>query len=89
MVSALLQDKKDASKSAKSTEGELALLFASSIIHTWRDKVARNQAGSEGNIGAGGVVVLHRPGASLAFLQAAAEHMLRTTDGDGDVPRVR
>ena len=73
IVEALLQDKKSAAKAMKAREDELSVLFAAHIVQKWQESSASINSN-------GGTVTpaiaLHRPGASLSFLQTAADCVL-------------
>lgn len=74
----LLQDKKASAKASKAAEEELSVLFASILVQRYEDAAALAVAAGSMPVPA---VVLHRPGASLAFLQAAADCLLQLSEG--------
>jgi hypothetical protein len=74
VVDSLLQDKKAFTKAMKATDEELSLLLASHVVQRYRSRL------DDASTGIVPAIVLHRPGASLPFLQAMAECILQMSD---------
>jgi alanyl-tRNA synthetase len=82
VTDSLLQDKKNAAKAMKASDEELSLLFATLIVEKYIDATAAT-ATADPDTTPAPVVVLHRPGASLSFLQVTAECMLQLSAARG------
>lgn len=77
-VESLLLEKKNAMKGLQSMEEEMSVMFASLVFQEW-NKQRQEHPQAATSISS---IVLHRPGASLGFLQSCADCLLHLSESN-------